>query len=619
MGGYKIYQMKKIFFPAVLAFVSQMAFSQYLIVGKDSISVKDYMKENKYGLETAGPDKSVNSTVEFLLLQQLAQEKKADTMNYFANAVNQRMSELKEQKFYPKTIVEPILQDFVNSNKTETQVLLFLKEKKADDKTDYKALYNQVKAGKMTMEDFLSKNSKPEASKPFFVKPGMLDYELYQQVKNVPVNSYTTFIEKPNVVGFAKVVATRPSLGYMVFGVLTVPNDANYETTKAKIYKELESGKKFQTVVKEFGSTEDEKNSGGAVMGSPILPDEVYSALKGQPKDFYTKTPILFGDKYFIFNIYNIEPYMLTDKNRSFFQKEMLSTSYGEELTSKLIDWLKTQDKFVETPDFVELKKSYQAYLNPKNPKAVLFSYGAKKVTHEDLKKAIDAQYKNLEQMPTSQWSDLLDYQAKQFMIGVYSSNFENLPEIKPEVDELKKNLYSEYIFSEYLKNEVKNNPKLYTDYYNENKAKFIWEKRAESRAAVISDPKLVKEIEKEIKDPKKWEALKTKFKNQVNDKNQVLVHFEEGKIPESSDIFKKNNVPFKKGTFTTQISNRDVVIAIDGLLPEQQMTQVEAQEDMTDAVTEKLLQKTIADQRAKTKVDIQPAFMAELKKNFKK
>lgn len=155
----------------------------------------------------------------------------------------------------------------------------------------------------------------------------------------------------------------------------------------------------------------------------------------------------------------------------------MLSTSYGEELTSKLVDWLKTQDKFVETPDFVELKKSYQAYLNPKNPKAVLFSYGAKKVTHEDLKKAIDAQYKNLEQMPTSQWSDLLDYQAKQFMIGVYSSNFENLPEIKPELDELKKNLYSEYIFSEYLKNEVKNNPKLYTDYYNENKAKFIWEK----------------------------------------------------------------------------------------------------------------------------------------------
>ena len=69
-----------------------------------------------------------------------------------------------------------------------------------------------------------------------------------------------------------------------------------------KIYKELEAGKKFQAVVKEFGSTDEEKNSGGAVMGSPILPDEVYEAFKGQKKDFYTKQPILFNDKYFIFN-----------------------------------------------------------------------------------------------------------------------------------------------------------------------------------------------------------------------------------------------------------------------------------------------------------------------------
>ena len=611
--------MKKNIFPIVLAFASQMAFSQYLIVGKDSISAKDYIRDNKYGLENSGAEKSVNATIEFLLLQQLAKEKKADTLNYFANSINQKMSELREDKFYPKSISEPLVQDFVNANKTETQVLLFIKEKKADDKTDYKALYNDVKAGKMTMEDFLAKNSTPESSKPFYVKPGMLDYKIFQQVKDLPVNSYTTFIDKPNMVGFAKVVGTRPSLGYIIFGVLSIPNDANYETTKTKIYKELESGKKFQAVVSEFGATEEEKSSGGAVMGSPILPDEVYAAFKGQAKDFYTKQPILFGDKYFIFNIYNIEPYTLTDANRKFYQKEMIATSYGEELTSKFVDWLKTQDKYTETADFEAIKKSYQNYLNPKNPKALLFSYGKNKVTYEDLKKAIDAQYKNLEQLPTNQWPDLVNYQAQQYVMGVYARNFESLPTVKPEVDELKKNLFSEYIFSEYLKNEVKNNPQLYTDYYNENKSKFVWEKRAESRAAVISDPKLLKEIEKEIKDPKKWEALKTKYKNQVNAKNQVLVHFEEGKIQESADIFKKNNVPFKKGIFTTKISERDVVVAIDGLLPEQQMTQAESMEDMTDGVTEKLLQKTIADQRAKTKIEIQPAFMAELNKNFKK
>ena len=611
--------MKKIFFPVLLAVATQNLFSQYLIVGKDSISVKDYIRDNKYGLENSGTEKSVNATIDFLLLQQLAKEKKADTLNFFVNTVNQRLSEIREQKFYPKSVIDPLLTDFVASNQKEVQVLLFLKEKNADDKTDYKSLYNQVKTGKMTMEDFLAKNSTPETSKAFYVKPGMLDYELYQQVKNTPVNSYTSFIDKGNVVGFAKVVNTRPSLGYMIFGTLAIPKDDNYEATKSKIYKELESGKKFQAVVKDFGASEEEKNSGGAVMGSPILPDEVYNALKGQTKDFYTKEPILFNDKYFIFNIYSIEPYTLTDANRRFFQKELLATSYGDEAAKRLVRWLKTQEKFVETADFAEIKKSYQSYLNVKNPKAVLFSYGANKVTYEDLKKAIDSQYKNLEQIPTTQWSDLLNFQADQYIIGVYAKNFQNLPDVKPELNELKKNLFSEYIFSEYLKDELKNNPQLFTDYYNENKSKFIWEKRAESRAVVISNPALVKEIEKEVKDPKKWDALKEKYKNKVNDKNQVLVHFEQGKIQENADIFKKYNVPFKKGVFLTKIADRDVVVAIDDLLPEQQMTLEESKEDMNDAVTEKLLQKTIAAQRAKTKVEIQPAFMAELNKNFKK
>lgn len=611
--------MKKIFFPVLLAVATQNLFSQYLIVGKDSISVKDYIRDNKYGLENSGTEKSVNATIDFLLLQQLAKEKKADTLNFFVNTVNQRLSEIREQKFYPKSVIDPLLTDFVASNQKEVQVLLFIKEKNADDKTDYKSLYNQVKTGKMTMEDFLAKNSTPETSKAFYVKPGMLDYELYQQVKNTPVNSYTSFIDKGNVVGFAKVVNTRPSLGYMIFGTLAIPKDDNYEATKSKIYKELESGKKFQAVVKDFGASEEEKNSGGAVMGSPILPDEVYNALKGQTKDFYTKEPILFNDKYFIFNIYSIEPYTLTDANRRFFQKELLATSYGDEAAKRLVRWLKTQEKFVETADFAEIKKSYQSYLNVKNPKAVLFSYGANKVTYEDLKKAIDSQYKNLEQIPTTQWSDLLNFQADQYIIGVYAKNFQNLPDVKLELNELKKNLFSEYIFSEYLKDELKNNPQLFTDYYNENKSKFIWEKRAESRAVVISNPALVKEIEKEVKDPKKWDALKEKYKNKVNDKNQVLVHFEQGKIQESADIFKKYNVPFKKGVFLTKIADRDVVVAIDDLLPEQQMTLEESKEDMNDAVTEKLLQKTIAAQRAKTKVEIQPAFMAELNKNFKK
>jgi peptidyl-prolyl cis-trans isomerase SurA len=53
------------------------------------------------------------------------------------------------------------------------------------------------------MEDFLQK-MQIQFSKAFYVKPGMLDYELYQQIKNAPVNSYTSFVDKPNVVALQK-------------------------------------------------------------------------------------------------------------------------------------------------------------------------------------------------------------------------------------------------------------------------------------------------------------------------------------------------------------------------------------------------------------------------------
>ena len=611
--------MKKIFFPIIMTCASQLFFSQYLIVGKDSISVKDYIKDNKYGIEKAGPDKAVNSTIEFLLLQQLAKEKKADTISFYTNSVNQRLSELKENKFYPKSVIDPLLQDFVSANKTERQILIFVKEKKSDDKTDYKALYNEVKTGKVSMEDFLKKNANPEAAKPIYVKPGMLSYELFQGVKATPVNGYTPLIDKPNMVAFAKVVGSRPSLGYLFLGVLSIPKNAEYEATKEKIYKALATGKKFENVVKEYGATDEEKNSAGLVTGSPVLPDEVYNALKGQKKDFYTKEPILLGDKYFIFNIYNAEPYELTEENRPFYKKEMMASGYGDEVVDKMVDYLKSEYKYSETKDFAEIKKSYQAYLNPKNPKAILFTFDKNQVSYDDLKKMLDSQYKNLEQMSGLEWTNLLTYLANQYVISSYATNFENLPTIKPAMDEIKKNLLSEYIFSEYLKNEVKNNPQYYKDYFAANKAKFVWQKRAVSRAAIISDPSLVKEIEKEVKDPKKWAELKELYKNRVNDKNQVLVHFEEGKIQEGEDIFKKYNVPFKKGVFLTKIEGRDVVVAIDDILPEQAMTFEEAEPEMTDAVTEKVLQKTISEQRAKTNIEIQPGFMAELNKNFKK
>jgi peptidyl-prolyl cis-trans isomerase SurA len=66
-------------------------------------------------------------------------------------------------------------------------------------------------------------------------------------------------------------------------------------------------------------------------------------------------------------------------------------------------------------------------------------------------------------------------------------------------------------------------------------------------------------------------------------------------------------------------MGERFLVIAIDKILPPSQMTQEEASELLKDAVTEQKLRETIAAQKAKTKIIIQPEFMKDLEKNFKK
>ncbi|AZB21867.1 hypothetical protein EG338_07155 [Kaistella haifensis] len=179
--------------------------------------------------------------------------------------------------------------------------------------------------------------------------------------------------------------------------------------------------------------------------------------------------------------------------------------------------------------------------------------------------------------------------------------------------------MFSDYIFSKYLNEEIAKHPEWLTEYYNKNKAKYFWGNRAEGRVAIIADEKLNSEIQKEIKNPKNWENLKAKYYGKLNDKKQILVHFEKGEMSEDADVFTKYKVPFKTGVHQTKMEERSLVIAIDQILPPTQMTQEEAKELLKDAVTEVKLSEIIAQQKANTNIVIQPEFMKDLEKNFKK
>jgi peptidyl-prolyl cis-trans isomerase SurA len=67
------------------------------------------------------------------------------------------------------------------------------------------------------------------------------------------------------------------------------------------------------------------------------------------------------------------------------------------------------------------------------------------------------------------------------------------------------------------------------------------------------------------------------------------------------------------------KLDNRLLIIAIDDILPPSQMSREQAEEQLKTDVTEEILTKTIQEQRNKTKITIEPAFTAELEKNFKK
>lgn len=609
--------MKKIVAFMMLAGLGNTLSAQYMIIGKDSISLTDFKKEYQYGLQNAGITKTIKATEDFILLQQFAAQKMVDTTASFREKMMDKEGELRSKFFYPKNVVDPVLNQYLKDSQTEKLVQIFMVQKAEGDKNNYQQIYDDVKSGKMTMEDAISKYTK-NGPKGIYIKPGSVDNSLYSEIKVLPNNSLTKLQNTPNYVAFAKVQSSRPSLGYMIFGTISYPKNAESEAMKTKIYTDLKAGKSFQEVAKLYGATEHEKENGGVVMGSPTLPDDVYEAFKGKKSGYYLPEPILFGENYFVFNLYNVEPYILTDKNREFFLKDMNSALYGENLQEKMLAFVKSDPSYKEFPEFQNVKKSYQAF-NAAKDNTVLYQYKKYKTTVGDLKKLIADKKSEAEKLTPELWAEALKGVNDQDVMRFYSEDFTNQKEIKKELTDFRKGLFSDYIFSKYLNEEIAKHPEWLTEYYNKNKAKYFWGNRAEGRVAIIADEKLNSEIQKEIKNPKNWENLKAKYYGKLNDKKQILVHFEKGEMSEDADVFTKYKVPFKTGVHQTKMEERSLVIAIDQILPPTQMTQEEAKELLKDAVTEAKLSEIIAQQKANTNIVIQPEFMKDLEKNFKK
>ena len=600
----------------VLLFLAFLSYkSQYLIVGKDSVSVQKFKEENKYGLETAGINSSIKTYTDFKVLQQFAIDKKADTLSYFKAKMAEKNQQLREESFYPKPILQSALNEYLSANLVENKIQVFYVQKTENDTNDYKKIYEEVKNGTLKIEDAILKYSKLKAE-PFFVKAGTVDIELEKELQSLQSGNYTKLINTPTLAAFAKLVERRPSLGYIIFGTISYPK-SDAEKMKIQIFEALKSGKKFEEVAKLYGSTDTEKNNAGIVMGSPVLPDEVYAAFKGKKEGEYTE-PVLLGDKYFVFNIYSLIPYQNSEKHNKMFVKEMMSSEYSDVAYDKLVNSIVKSSKYKETPDFEKVKKSYQDFLNFKNDKAVLYQFGKTNFTFESLKKVIAENFKNADKLPADQWKYFVESKKNSDVFAAYSKDFSELPEIKSEMNKLKQNLLADYIFSYYIENELKK-PEILDEYYQKHKDKYVLESRADGRVAILTDLSVEKDITKEIENPKNWENLNKKYYGKLDGTQQLQVHFEEGEMSENADVFKIYKVPFQKGVHKVKMDKRLLIIAIDEILPPSQMSRQDAEQQLKTEVTEEILTKTIQEQRNKTKITLEPAFMADLEKNFKK
>ena len=600
----------------VLLFLAFLSYkSQYLIIGKDSVSVQKFREENKYGLETAGINSSIKTYTDFKVLQQFAIDKKADTLSYFKAKMAEKNQQLREESFYPKPILQSALNEYLSANLVENKIQVFYVQKTENDTNDYKKIYDEVKNGTLKIEDAILKYSKLKAE-PFFVKAGTVDIELEKELQSLQSGNYTKLINTPTLAAFAKLVERRPSLGYVIFGTISYPK-SDAEKMKTQIFEALKSGKKFEEVAKLYGSTDTEKNNAGIVMGSPVLPDEVYAAFKGKKEGEYTE-PVLLGDKYFVFNIYSLIPYQNSEKHNKMFVKEMMSSQYSDVAYDKLVNSIVKSSKYKETPDFEKVKKSYQDFFNFKNDKAVLYQFGKTNFTFESLKKVIAENFKNTDKLPADQWKYFVESKRNSDVFAAYSKDFSELPEIKSEMNKLKQNLLADYIFSYYIENELKK-PEILDEYYQKHKDKYVLESRADGRVAILTDLSVEKDITKEIENPKNWENLNKKYYGKLDGTQQLQVHFEEGEMSENADVFKIYKVPFQKGVHKVKMDKRLLIIAIDEILPPSQMSRQDAEQQLKTEVTEEILTKTIQEQRNKTKITLEPAFMADLEKNFKK
>lgn len=81
-----------------------------------------------------------------------------------------------------------------------------------------------------------------------------------------------------------------------------------------------------------------------------------------------------------------------------------------------------------------------------------MYTYNGQQFTVGDFKTQIKDHTADVEKMDNKKWGQLVDMMGRNFLMRAYTVEFENRPEVKNHLEDIKKNLYSNYFYAEYLK-----------------------------------------------------------------------------------------------------------------------------------------------------------------------
>jgi hypothetical protein len=582
--------------------------AQHISVGDTKVSAQQFIKDHAYGLEKIGADKTIQNYVDFTLLQKMAIKKGSDTTQMFVKKTAEVENGIRQKNFMSADLLKKYTQKFAKDSQTEVKYFIFFKKLEAGDKTDYNKVYKEVTSGKMTMAQ-ATEQYKSDVKEAQYIKAGVMDEEIESDLMHAPKNTFSKYISDGKFVLFAQKIDQRPSLGFMIFGSISYPNDEKAAEQKAAIYKALDEKKNFKKVAEEFGSTPQEKESANASRNSPILPDAVYEAFKTIKKGEFTQ-PILLNDKYHVFYMFDQLAIDEKAENQQFYSQAIARTSYQHRLMNEYAAQLKAKG-FATTPDY---KKALQlAQFKLMKPNTVLYTYQDFKQTVEGINKSLTEQKAKLEDFSPATWAKFLEKNQNGDVLKTYNQNMVKLPAYQEEVQSAQRNVRAEYVYSNVIKQAVRDDQEAMKKYYEDNKAtKYKKDDFFKIRLIAAKNESDLAEIKKDLNknlNKANWEALKTQYKDQKDDKKQDKVSFEEGNVEENSTFFSRNQLKNTVGIQEGKLGEKSIILSIDELLKNQILTFDEAKQRLEDDLADIKLDQFLDEEKKHTKITIEPEF----------